>query len=837
METRTSATCSQDLLSHSAWVRALAGRLVSDTAQADDLAQDTLLAALERPPGNGGSLKPWLATVLRQRLAFWRRGEANRRSRERERAAREALPSSDELLERAELMNTLVQTVAGLREPYRSVLFLRFQEGLEPREIARRRGVPPATVRSQLKRGLDELRAELDRRFDGDRRRWAVALVPLAGEAPKRGFSLGLAGLTTGAAAALVAVALWARGPGAEASAPPGTEPSSPAVSQAIPAGLVPPSVDPELARTPTTRTSARTSAALPVPATVPSQEVGARFSGRLLDRTSGEPIPGYAIGVQAGDGSKELVWTDVEGHFESSRDHAAGRLLLTYTDHPALDGLKLFGGSTVSVARTIGSGVEFDPAHGPYELRTTVGPTYPLALAAPLPWREREWTASLRAAEGPLYEPRPTSWSLRAPVRHGRDLALEGEPWVRFQPHYGTLPPDRPWLLSVESTDGLWGGEALVQPGEGRSAQPVPIELAARAALEVELVSAALLKAPVVTLEAVSDGVRRTMFPIENEATGGALRFELGALPADDYRVLVRASGAESAALTLFLPAGERTRRAVEVGAADPAAHVRGELQSDSGTFREVMDVRLLGDSVWSLQPEWVERGGRWVAPFAFENLPPGDYAVQLSSRESHLTWRPSPLSVSPPVDGLVVTCQDRVGALDLQLRIHLPGNRDFLPAVGLVAVPDSPTPVTMLSSGRPDLRVFHYKQLPVGAALDWFAWAEGFAPRWGDEQAVELEDERSVIDVTLEAGWGGRLTALELGGAPLGGVEVRLDGLLAATTDERGQAFLAAPAEPGRVELLAEGLVFDQGDYDPEAGRLTGDLGLHVVRFSRRE
>ena len=82
------------------------------------------------------------------------------------------------------MQRALVDAVLALDEPYRSAVLLRYFEGLEPAEIARRRGVPAGTVRSHLSRGLAELRAALDRRHGGDTRTWCAALLPLAIESP-----------------------------------------------------------------------------------------------------------------------------------------------------------------------------------------------------------------------------------------------------------------------------------------------------------------------------------------------------------------------------------------------------------------------------------------------------------------------------------------------------------------------------------------------------------------------------------------------------------------------------------------------------------------------------
>ena len=143
----------EQLLEHAAWIRELARSLVEDASTADDLAQDTLLAALRSSPSASRPLRPWLAAVLRKQLALWKRSRANRAQREHSAAAEEELPSASELVERAEMQRRLEDAVLALDHPYRSVLLLRYYEGLSAAEIARRWKVPDATVRSQLKPG------------------------------------------------------------------------------------------------------------------------------------------------------------------------------------------------------------------------------------------------------------------------------------------------------------------------------------------------------------------------------------------------------------------------------------------------------------------------------------------------------------------------------------------------------------------------------------------------------------------------------------------------------------------------------------------------------------
>ncbi|HET6204384.1 MAG TPA: RNA polymerase sigma factor [Planctomycetota bacterium] len=178
--TSTETPSLETLLAHERFVRDLARTLVRDAARADDLAQDAWLEVLAKRPGPLHSPKAWLAAVLRH-LA-WRSalGESRRSRRERGAAVPEALPSASDIVEREALRQEVVQTVLALEEPYRSTIFLRFFEGLPPRETARRFGVPVATVRTRTSRALDQLRRRLDERHGGDRRVWVLAFIRLA---------------------------------------------------------------------------------------------------------------------------------------------------------------------------------------------------------------------------------------------------------------------------------------------------------------------------------------------------------------------------------------------------------------------------------------------------------------------------------------------------------------------------------------------------------------------------------------------------------------------------------------------------------------------------------
>ena len=176
----------EKLLSHRPFVRSLARSLVRDDARADDLVQDTYLTAMKNPPRHSRSLRAWLGAIVRNLARTQNRSEWRRTKHERIRPTKEAeigvrpLPSPEETLEKAAWHQRLVQAAMQLEEPYRTTLLLRYFEELDSAEIARLQGVPAATVRTRVRRGLERLRAELDRTTPGGRAKWIAALLILA---------------------------------------------------------------------------------------------------------------------------------------------------------------------------------------------------------------------------------------------------------------------------------------------------------------------------------------------------------------------------------------------------------------------------------------------------------------------------------------------------------------------------------------------------------------------------------------------------------------------------------------------------------------------------------
>lgn len=176
-ETRDNAKVA---LEHLDWVRGLARSLVRDASLADDIAQETWLAALRRTSAAGMVSRGWLARVVRNFVRQEHRRAAIRNEHEGLARSAEETGPTDELVDRVQTQRVVVDAVLALDGPYRRVILLRYFDGLAPREIARRQGIPVATVKTRLRRGLAQLRDALDARHGGDGTTWMSAVTVLA---------------------------------------------------------------------------------------------------------------------------------------------------------------------------------------------------------------------------------------------------------------------------------------------------------------------------------------------------------------------------------------------------------------------------------------------------------------------------------------------------------------------------------------------------------------------------------------------------------------------------------------------------------------------------------
>ena len=169
----------ETLLRHQEWVRALARSLVADPSRADDVAQQTMLEAIARPPRDLSRPKSWLAKVAGNVARGFARQEGRRARREQDVARGEVLHADPaDAAHRAAMHKRVVDVLFELPEPYHTVVMLRYLEGIDARQIAGQLDRSLATVRTQLQRGVERMRAALDQQF-GSRDAWCTALLPL----------------------------------------------------------------------------------------------------------------------------------------------------------------------------------------------------------------------------------------------------------------------------------------------------------------------------------------------------------------------------------------------------------------------------------------------------------------------------------------------------------------------------------------------------------------------------------------------------------------------------------------------------------------------------------
>ncbi|MEQ8766507.1 MAG: RNA polymerase sigma factor [Planctomycetota bacterium] len=344
------------LRDHLGWMRRLARQLVLDPHSADDIVQETWLAAMRSGPRHPGSLPGWLGRVVRNVASNVKRSEARRARRQRLVALEEALPSTLESVERIELQQRVLAAVLELREPLRGTIIQRFQENRTPREIAHREGVPLETVRTRLRRGLTELRRSLDERSGGRRSAWCVGLFALS-KLPQP-WTLPLGGivmtqkkiaLTAGglALAALATLPYWSR-PSVELDEPASRSvaelDSLPRAGQAVSRASLPEtdrSAEPPLTTSEPHRTPQveLVHVAGDVLLQRADGSIDTRVSGRLQILRLPELVDGSCL-IPA---SSELVWVRIEdGRFSAeiprSPRYVAGKIELPAVPAPCLD-------------------------------------------------------------------------------------------------------------------------------------------------------------------------------------------------------------------------------------------------------------------------------------------------------------------------------------------------------------------------------------------------------------------------------------------------------------------------------------------------------------------
>lgn len=143
-------------------VFSIAYRFLRDAAAAEELAQDVFLNLYHELPRleSAAHVRFWLRKVIAHRSLDYARSAYRRHAVALDDIPEPAVPSaeSDPLLTAA-----LHKMIASLPHQARMIVVLRYQEEMEPHEIAEMLAMPLATVKSRLRRTLALLRGKAQR--------------------------------------------------------------------------------------------------------------------------------------------------------------------------------------------------------------------------------------------------------------------------------------------------------------------------------------------------------------------------------------------------------------------------------------------------------------------------------------------------------------------------------------------------------------------------------------------------------------------------------------------------------------------------------------------------
>lgn len=159
-------------------LQALARNLVSNEHSAEDIVQDAWIKSRTGAAADGAiqSAGAWLRRLVANLGRDHQRANRSRSHHEQLAARKEATTADEAGLAQGDVWLGVMDAVSSLAEPYKGVITERYFQGLKPRAIANKRGVPLATIKSQLHRALDMLRARLDDQYRGRGERWAIVL-------------------------------------------------------------------------------------------------------------------------------------------------------------------------------------------------------------------------------------------------------------------------------------------------------------------------------------------------------------------------------------------------------------------------------------------------------------------------------------------------------------------------------------------------------------------------------------------------------------------------------------------------------------------------------------
>ena len=871
MADRDDSRAATDLLTHAGWLKRLAKTLVTDDGAADDLVQETWLTALRQGPRRGVPLRPWLASVLRNRALSNARSSNRRERREREVAPIESRPSVSELTERAEATRGLVEAVLALPDAQRQVILLRYFEELSVRQIAEHCGMSEVATRSSLARAIAALRQGLDETNSPDRANWMQALAPLApvpklspllattAGATSTSTLMGALAMTTFSKIACLTIA--AVGIGLGLSIDYGKDDLSTrnaleegvAASDAVPDERDPlatdslASVHPVIGRSASREAKTASTASL--------------VRGLLIDAETGDPVPHFALGIgRAGKGSPpaapvgdvefaERVVSGADGVFVTTRKFEPGAMhaVLLEDRERAVAVPSALG---EPMGRTPLSFVHSAEPRSVVQLRVDVGPSFYIECAEISADRARDFVVSLASPTNVL-----ATYTSTHLIATPRLLA-------RFRPLERRSRVPSQVTLSVLSIDRRRSGLVTVPT---RKAWPVPtvsIELESIGSLDVgvesdhgpapdsvllELWHGSIASEQLDRVGPDWSGRASPMFSslLGTKATGENWQPKITAhcLRTGVMTMRLRADGFDDLVETLPIEEGENSVRRKMSRNAAADGWIAGSVRTMSGNepavdwvaYAHRRDADTHADPLLTTLVAR-EAGGQWIGEFRFENLIHGDYDVWI--RPAPFVRRDKAIPESSPRQHGI-----RVNGDDVEFLIQDVRARSLLDITVVEAQGGTPISEFELLLVKKDNGIeFGPKAYTEGKAridlgkdpAGGLLWVE--APERGAE-FIRIPDATGPdgirrIELRLSTDWGAPVQVMTFDDGtptPLSGARVFGDGTLLATTDESGACVIRSAARPQSLSIELAGYTLDRilGPID-EGGKLSEEQPL---------
>ncbi|MEM9382827.1 MAG: RNA polymerase sigma factor [Planctomycetota bacterium] len=804
-----------ELVAQTARLRRLAVALTADPPDVDDLVQDALGAALAaRMPIR--DLPRFLRGSLRRRAAELRRGAARRRRRELDHAEDRgnSLPGADAVAARAETMRIVLEEIERLPAAQKDAVLLRYLDGLEPAEIARRTQVESATVRAHIARGLATLRERLNRRAS-DRSTWIGAMTTWMGAIrPERaadaatavpattlGHAASSALTKIGVAVMLKKLLLAGLAPAALLGMWLAIRPAENATVERTSVASAPHEESRSL--TPVEPPSSRArSAALPVaaedlPGAATTEDGTHVIEGSVVDACTGEPVPDLEVVVSPvrtetrGPAMERRAHLEVrtkdDGTFRADAAWPTGDVVVRIVDEhgqlPMADDRGVFtmpsGWFTTRLAH---------PFATPFSIG--VGPTFRLSAEIPHTCEAHQFEARFR----------PSGPATKATARVVSLLRSGPLPWVRFPVEATELEGDGPWILEVTHEDGLWTGSAVVSRKIGVEPAPVEFRIEPRGVIAFEVVAEGGASVPLGFVDLASfDGAYERRVHLVRHSGDNARAFRsVGLLAGGPYRWT---AGSRSGRVEVL--EGEVVEVSIDVTSESPTfdldvpvdATATPDLDLSQRAFT-IMNAEEFGRS-FSLRPERVPGSppGSWRLPV--RGLTEGRWGVVPPGEPVEVRWSPARIELVPGLPPPTIVTHHRGPGMQLEvLVVEARTGAPIANAETAFAI-DSRSYAYHRTNGDGRVRI------PVVGDTEVHLLVRSAGRRTASLH-VDPERQGTSLTIELESGWGTVVRVLRAGSLlPVPDVEVLVDGITAGRTNRHGILPIDGDGPPDRLEL----------------------------------